>query len=140
MVGWRARACSFESGSFRHSPDDRASVPYLHTDNLPIGGSSKVSRVGLLSATNLLAKLLPRNYWFGRSLFKSSKIACYEASSASRHPSSEQVLRALRFALPSSTRAGSAPSSCSPARRGWTPGRRVLYTRCRTRRTCGSLL
>jgi len=36
------RACSFASGSFRHSPDDRASVPYLHTDTLPIGASSKI--------------------------------------------------------------------------------------------------
>src|SRR5215207_7838489 len=42
MVGWRARICSFNSGSFRHSPDDRASVSVLHSDVLPIGASSKL--------------------------------------------------------------------------------------------------
>jgi hypothetical protein len=36
------------SGSFRHSPDDGASVPYLRTDNLPIGGSSKPVSVRIL--------------------------------------------------------------------------------------------
>src|SRR5215213_465424 len=40
MVGWRARAPSFYSGSLKNSPDDGASVPALHQDALPIGARS----------------------------------------------------------------------------------------------------
>src|SRR5215212_7193975 len=42
MVGWRARSMLLlDSGSFRHSPDDRASVSVIHSDVPPIGASSK---------------------------------------------------------------------------------------------------
>src|SRR4051794_36342916 len=37
MVRVRARACSFTSGSFDNSPDDRASMPVLHSLTLLIG-------------------------------------------------------------------------------------------------------
>jgi hypothetical protein len=46
MVGVRARGIrSFKSGSFRHSPDDRASRVRLHADALPIGGASKLEEL-----------------------------------------------------------------------------------------------
>src|ERR687893_581898 len=60
MVGWRARRYApSQSGSFRHSPDDRASVSVLHSDVLPIGASSKTysefiqnsSPLGLIGGT-----------------------------------------------------------------------------------------
>jgi hypothetical protein len=49
-VGVRARGGirSFESGSFRHSPDDRASRARLHADTLPIGGALLRSSFGLV--------------------------------------------------------------------------------------------
>ena len=35
------------SGSLENSPDDRASVPALHSDALPIGAASKPLRAGV---------------------------------------------------------------------------------------------